>query len=215
MAVITISRQFGSGGQSLGKKLAESMGYVFADSEIITKIAQAANVSEAWVEHVEKEAGGKFLWIITQMVSKELVSKIIKEERGYIDESIYLDYLVVLISQFAEEGNVVIMGRGSQYILQDHPDAVHILLVDSLENRIRRIKERYDLSDKKAAQMIRDEDKRRAALYKIIGKTDYEQANLYDMIINLARVDADTAQEMIMERVQQKESSTAKEASVF
>jgi len=207
MAVITISRQFGSGGKSLGKKIAESLGYVFADSDVVTRIAQAANVSETWVEHIEKEVGGKFLCIISQLVAKSLVEKILKDERGYIDETIYLDYLVVLIAQFAEEGNVVIMGRGSQYILRDHPDAIHILLVNSLENRIQHIMERHDLAYKKAAQMVRDEDKRRAALYKKIGKTDYDQAGLYDIAVNLARVDGDTARDMIVELARQKEAS--------
>ncbi len=206
MAVITISHQFGSGANSLGKKLAEKLGYVFADSEIVTKIAKAANVSEAWVEHVEEEAGGKFLWLITQMVSKGLVDKILADERGYIDETIYLDYLVVLIAQFAEEGNVVIMGRGSQYILRDHPDAVHILLVDSFENRIRRVMDRDGLSEKEASKLVKAEDKRRAALYKKIGKSDYESVNLYDLVVNLGRVETDTAREMIIEFVHQRES---------
>lgn len=209
MAVITISRQFGTGGTSLGKKLAERLGYVFADEDIVTRIAQAANVSEAWVEHVEKEAGGKFLWIISQMVSKDLVNKILKNERGYIDETIYLDYLVVLIAQFAEEGNVVLMGRGGQYILRDHPDAVHVLLVNSMENRIQRVMERHDLALKKAAQMVQAEDKRRAVLYKKIGKTDYDHADLYDIVVNLARVDADIALDMIVELARQKDERPA------
>lgn len=206
MAVITISRQFGSGGKSIGRKLAEALGYVFADSDIVTRIAEAANVSEGWVEHMEKEAGGKFLWIISQLVSRSLVDKILSGERGYLDETIYLDYLVVLIAQLAEEGNVVIMGRGSQYILRDHPDAIHILLVNSLENRIHHIMERHDLAYKKAAQRVNDEDKRRAALYKKIGKTDYDQAGLYDLAVNLARVDGDTALNMIIELARQKET---------
>ena len=205
MAVITISHQFGCGGTTLGKKIAEKLGYVFADSTIVTKIAQAANVSETWVEHVEDEAGGKFLWLISQMVSKGLVDKILSDEKGYIDETIYLDYLVVLIAQFAEEGDVVIMGRGGQYILQDHPDAVHILLVDSFENRVQNTMKVHKLSEKKAAQMVRGEDKRRAALYKKIGKSDYESVHIYDLVANLGRVDTDTARDMIVELVMQKE----------
>lgn len=206
MAVITISRQFGCGGKNLGKKVADDLGYVFADSEIISRIAEAANVSETWVEHVEKEAGGKFLWIISQMVSKGLVDKILKNERGYIDESIYLDYLVVLVAQFAEEGNVVIIGRGSQYILQDHPDAIHVLLVNSSENRVRNIMERHDLPHKRADQMVQNEDKRRDALFKKIGKTDYEKVSLYDLALNLGRVDANKARDMIVKLARQKEA---------
>ena len=209
MAVITISRQFGCGGHKIGQEVAESLGYVFADSEIITRIAQAANVSEAWVEHVEEEAGGKFLWLISQMVSKSLVEKILKDERGYIDESIYFDYLVVLIAQFAEEGNVVIMGRGSQYILQDHPDAIHILLANSLDNRVRNVMQRHDLPRKKAAQMVSGEDKRREALYKKIGKSDYDQVTLYDLALNLGRVEAVMARDMIVGLARRKEAASS------
>jgi cytidylate kinase len=59
MAVITISRQFGAGGITLGKMIAESMGYTFADSDILQRVAKEANVSTHWVESFEKEAGSK------------------------------------------------------------------------------------------------------------------------------------------------------------
>ena len=135
MAVITISRQFGAGGITLGKMIAEELEYTFADEDIVKRIAKEANVSPHWVETVEKEAGGKLSRIITKMVSKPLVERILKDERGYIDEEIYLDYLVLIIAQIADEGDVVILGRGSQYILDDHPDACHILLINDFENR--------------------------------------------------------------------------------
>ena len=151
MAVITISRQFGAGGKTLGQMLADELGYTFADSEIVTKIAQAANVSETWVENVEKEAGGKLSRVISSMVNKSLVDKVLKDERGYIDEQIYLDYLIVMIAQIAEEGNAVILGRGSQYILRGHPDVVHVLLINEFENRVKFMMDRYDMSYSKAA----------------------------------------------------------------
>jgi hypothetical protein len=147
MAVITISRQFGAGGKTLGKMIADELGCTFADSEIITRVAAMANVSTHWVETVENEAGGKLSRFITRMVSKPLVDRILKDERGYIDEEIYLDYLVLIIAQIADEGDAVILGRGSQYILNDHPDAYHILMIDEFENRVRFMKEHYDLSD--------------------------------------------------------------------
>ena len=116
---------------------------------------------------------------------------------------------MVLIAQFAEEGDVVIMGRGSQYILQDHPDAIHVLLVNSLENRVRNVMDRHDLTHKKAAQMVQSEDKRREALFKKIGKTDYEKVSLYDLALNLGRVDADKARDMIVKLARQKEAENA------
>ena len=136
MAVITISRQYGAGGKTFGKMIAEKLGYEFADSEIMARVAEMANVSTHWVETVEKEAGGKLSRFVSRMVSKPLVERILKDERGYIDEKIYLDYLVLIIAQIADEGNVVILGRGSQYILNDHPDAFHILMIDEFDNRV-------------------------------------------------------------------------------
>jgi cytidylate kinase len=204
MAVITISRQFGSGGKALGKMLADELGYVFADSTIVSRIAQAANVSETWVETVEKEAGGKLSRVISRMVSKGLVDKVLKDERGYIDEEIYLDYLVVMVAQIAEEGNAVIMGRGSQYILRDHPDAIHILLVNEFENRVKYVIEQNDLPYTKAAQMVRSEDKRRASLFKKIGKMDYDLPDLYDLVLNMAEVDLETAKNMTLDLVKAK-----------
>ncbi|MGD8492047.1 MAG: cytidylate kinase family protein, partial [Desulfobacterales bacterium] len=89
MAVITISRQYGAGGKTLGKMIAAELGFEFADSEIIAKVAEMANVSTHWVETVEKEAGGKLSRFVSRMVSRPLVDKILKGERGYIDETIY------------------------------------------------------------------------------------------------------------------------------
>ena len=146
MAVITISRQFGAGAITLGKMVAEKLGYTFADTEIIKMVAEMANVSTNFVETVEKEAGGKFSKLINRLVSKPLVERVLKDERGYIDEEIYLDYLVLIIAQMADEGNVVILGRGNQYILNDHPDAYHFLLINEFANRVKFMQTQYKLS---------------------------------------------------------------------
>ena len=197
MAVITISRQFGAGGITLGKKVAESLGYSFADTEIIRMISEMANVSTNFVETVEKEAGGKFSKLINRLVSKPLLERVLKDERGYIDENIYLDYLVLIIAQMADEGNVVILGRGSQYILSDHPDAYHFLLIDEFENRVRFMQERYGISQSRAEHVVKNEDKRRLHLYRKLHKTDYDRPSLYHMVLNMSRIDLDAAHELI------------------
>ena len=197
MAVITISRQYGAGGKTLGKMIADDLDYEFADSAIVTRVAEMANVSTHWVETVENEAGGKLSRFITRMVSKPLVDRILKDERGYIDEEIYLDYLVLIIAQIADEGNVVILGRGSQYILDDHPDACHILMINAFENRVRFMREHYELSDSRARRVVRGEDKRRKALYQKLGKTDYDDPFLYHMVLNMSRLSLDEAKKMV------------------
>ncbi len=197
MAVITISRQFGAGGITLGKMIAEKFGYTFADTEIIKMVAEMANVSTHFVETVEREAGGKFSKFISKTVSKPLVERILKDERGYIDEEIYLDYLVLIIAQMGDDGDVVILGRGSQYILNDHPDAYHVLLIDTFENRVRFIQKNYELSQGRASQAVKNEDKRRFNLYKKLGKTDYDNPDLYHLVLNMARIRLDIALQLV------------------
>ena len=201
MAVITISRQFGAGGITLGKMIAEKMGYTFADSDIIQRVAKEANVSTDWIESFEKEAGSKLSRFISSMVSKRWLDRVLSDERGYLDEQIYLDYLVLIVAQFADEGDVVILGRGSQYILNDHPDAVHILLVDQFQNRVKFMMQQYDMPQKKAERMVANEDRRRLNLFKRLGKSDYDNPQLYHLVLNMGRLDLDTARDMVCELV--------------
>ncbi len=198
MAVITISRQFGAGGRTLGKMIADDLGYTFADNDIIQRIAEAARVSPHWVESVEKEAGTKLSKVINKMVSRSLVDRVLKDERGYLDEQLYLDYLIVIIAQVAEEGDIVILGRGSQYILSDHPDAYHILLVSDFESRVGFMEKNYDLSEKKAAQVVRNEDKRRINLYRKLGKENFDDPSLYHLTLNMSRLGMEKAKNLVL-----------------
>jgi cytidylate kinase len=92
---------------------------------------------------------------------------------------------------------VVILGRGSQYILDDHPDAVHILLVNEFENRVKFMTERYEMTRRKAERTVVNEDRRRISLYKRLGKSDYENPLLYHMVLNMGRLDLETARNMV------------------
>ncbi len=202
MAVVTISRQFGAGGKTLGKMVADKLDYSFADNEIIQRVATEANVSPEWVTAFEKEAGTWVNKIVSGMVSQKMLNRVLKDERGYLDEKIYLDYLVLIIAQMADEGDVVILGRGSQYILDDHPDATHVLLVNDVDHRVDFIKERYDVTEKKARQWVSSEDQRRINLYRRLSKADYDSPSLYHMVLNMARVGMDEACDIVCDYVQ-------------
>jgi cytidylate kinase len=198
MAVITISRQFGAGGKTIGKRVSEALGYTFVDEDIIQIIAEKAKVSPGWVESVEKEAGGRLSRVVTKLVSKPLVDRVLKDDYGYIDEQIYIDYLVVIIAQMAEEGNVVFLDRGSQYILNDLPGALHVLLINTFANRVQFMMDRYDMTEHKANQVVKSEEKRRTNLYRKIGKQDFDQPGLYHLVVNMAKVNLDDAVETIV-----------------
>ncbi len=201
MAVITISRQFGAGGITLGKMVAEKLGYTFVDNEIIQMVATDAKVSTTWVESLEKEAGGTLQRLITNLVSKSLVERILSGERGYIDEEIYVDTLRKIITKLAEADNVVIIGRGGQYILKDDPKTIHLLLVSDLEHRVQFMENHYNLTNKQAAQAVTLDDRRRVNLYRKFGKEDYDNPDLYNLVLNMSRVELDKARDLVVKLV--------------
>lgn len=204
MAVLTISRQFGAGGITLGKMVSEKLDYHFYDEEIIQLVAKKAKVSKHWVESMEKEAGGKFQRLISGLVSKSLVERILDDQRGYIDEDIYVDLLHTVIRKIAGEGEAVLIGRGSQYILKDHKDTCHVLLVADKEHRIKFIEERYHLSTDKATRVVSTEEKKRTVLYRKFGKEDYDQPVHYHMVLNMNKTDLQTAVKLMCRLVTSK-----------
>ncbi len=198
MAVITISRQFGAGGRTLGKMVSDSLGYTFIDNELIQMVAIQAKVSTNWVESLEKDAGGKLQRFVTSLVSRSLVDRILSGERGYIDEEIYVDMLQKIITGIADEDNVVIIGRGGQYILKDRPNVFHLLLVSDFEDRITFMEKHYDLSRKHAQQAVSLDDKRRINLYRKFGREDYEKPDIYHMVLNMTQLDLETAKNLVV-----------------
>ena len=197
MAVLTISRQFGAGGRTLGRLVAEQLGYDFVDEEIIQMVAKKARVSTNWVESIEKEAGGRLLKYMSRIVPRSFIDMVLDDQRGYIDEEIYVDLLNQIINRLADEGNVVIIGRGSQYILRDRFDAYHVLLVADKPDRIKFMETHYDLSPKEASLVVNRQLKRRVNLYRKFGREDYDQPHLYHLVINTSKQDIEKACQIV------------------
>ena len=201
MPVVTISRQFGAGGRTLGRLVADQLGYDFVDEEIIQMVAKRARVSTNWVESIEKEAGGRLSKYMTRLVPRGFIDMILDDQRGYIDEVIYVDLLHQIINRLADEGNVVIIGRGSQYILRDRKDAFHVLLVAEKSDRVKFMETHYDLSPKEASMVVNQQDKRRVNLYRKFGKDDYDKPFLYHVVFNSSKQDPETAARLVVKLV--------------
>jgi len=192
MAVITISRQFGAGGRTFGKMLSTELGYKFLDDVIIYEISKEAKVSSKCVKSLEREAGSKLSKLMSGLVASDYIKRVIGE-KGFIDEEIYAKLLSDVMIKFAQEGDVILLGRGGQYILKDYEDTYHIFLVAGMPHRIEFMHQYYNMTDAEAKQAVLIGEKKRASFFKKFGKDDYDQPYHYDIVLNMSRLSLEDA----------------------
>lgn len=197
MAVITISRQFGAGGITLGQQLAKKLGYGFIYEEIIEKVAEKAAVSKDWVKSLDKDGGGTLSNFMAGFVPSRLIDHIFDTQRQYMDEKTYIKLLYQIVPQIAQRDNIVIIGRGAQFILKDYPNTHHVLLIADLAHRINFMMRRYQLSEDAARKAVTKEDVRRRKLLRLFKAVDYDRPEHYDLVLNMGKINIDLAQELV------------------
>ncbi len=197
MAVITISRQFGAGGITLGQQLAKKLSYGFIYEEIIEKVAEKAAVSKDWVKSLVKDGGGTLSNFMAGFVPSRLIDHIFDTQRQYMDEKTYIKLLYEIVPQIAQRDNIVIIGRGAQFILKDYPDTHHVLLIADLAHRINFMMRRYQLSEDAARKAVTKEDLRRRKLLRLFKAVDYDRPEHYDLVLNMGKINIDLAQELV------------------
>ena len=205
MSVITIARQFGAGGKTLGTMVADRLGYTLIDEQIVEMVALEADVSPELVDSVAQETGRegivqRFLRKLGPF-SKGYVETAMEDRPGYVNGDLYISLLHKVIPVLAEQDDVVIIGRGGQYILSEWPDTFHFLMIANIENRINFMMEHYNIDRKKAQTVIDQQSKRRVNLYRYFGRTDYEQPELYHMVLNMNRMGLDDAVQAVCQLV--------------
>jgi cytidylate kinase len=193
MPVITISRQFGAGGKTLTDQLAARLGYGVANEEIIDKLAQSTKLSTDSIRSFEVEEDGKFQ--VTP--STGFIRRIFDTSKNFMDEQQYVKLLNRLIPQIADKGNIIILGRGAQFILQDRKDVVHILLLADETDRVKFMQAHYDLTLEDAHQAVIKQGKRRLKLMKLFNSADYDQPVHYDLVLNMSKLNIDRAVDLI------------------
>lgn len=156
---ITISREFGSGGHSIGQKVAEKLNLKFYDQTLLEKIAQETGLSAEYIESSEY-APVKNSLLFDLVVNRSLINY---AEPSPADMVYFAQ--AKIIKEIAEKENCVIVGRCSDYILRDRKDALHVFIYADLDNRSKRILERYGESDKPILKRIEDKDARRKIYY--------------------------------------------------
>ncbi len=180
--IITISREYASGGREIGRKLAQEYGIPFYDSELISRAAKESGFAEEAFERTEEKATNSLLYSIA--MGMNVFSN---QEMGFtglsLDDKIFLAQSNV-IRKVAKEGPCVIVGRCSDYVLRDMEDVVNVYVQAKMDARIKRAVEEYGVPDAKAAEEVLKNDKRRANYYKYHAGEKLGIMTNYDLMVS-------------------------------
>ncbi len=191
MAVVTVSRQYGAGGLTVGRALAGSLGFVFVDREITERAAARLGLDPATAAARDERAPA-----LVEEVGLALAASTPGFDLGPIpelDDRTLAEATRRVIVSLADAGGYVILGRGSQAALQARPDACSLSLVGDRKDRIRRIMRSQNLSEKDAGARCDRVDADRAGYVKRFYGRDIGDPLLYDCILNTSRVELDEA----------------------
>ena len=187
--IITISRQFGSGGRSIGKAVAEKLGYAYYDSELVAQVADKTGLHPSYIEDAGEYAPGKS--ILSYAFSSGASA-------GSMNASDYLwSAQCSVIMELAEKGNCVIVGRCADYILRDREDCLNIFIHASKQYRAKRIVELYGERDKAPMKRLDEKDAKRRVNYKYFTGREWGQTENYHICLDSSIVGEEKCVEVI------------------
>lgn len=184
--IITISREFGSGGRTIGKMVAEKLGIPCYDAEIIQKMADETGFAPDYVKEAGEYSPGSFL---SAAFSNRMF--------GPTNEDILWQHQYRVITELAEKGPCVIVGRCADYILEDKADCLKVFIHADLEFRAKRIVEVYGERAESPEERIKDKDKRRAAYHRFYTNMKWGYAQNYDLTLNSGVLGIDNCVDII------------------
>ena len=184
--VITISREFGSGGRTIGRKVAEKLGIPCYDAEIINKIAKESGYAAEYIrEEGEYASGG---WLSTVFTDRTM---------GLTNQDKLWNIQSRVITELAEKGSCVIVGRCADFILRDKADCLKVFIHACMEKRAERIVKEYGEREETPEQRLKDKDKRRAAYHRFYTNMKWGHAQNYHVCLDSGELGLDRCAEII------------------
>ena len=201
--IITIARQYGSGGADTGKKLAEDLGISFYDKNILRMNSDESGIKESYFHLADEKAGNRLLYKIINTLTPE------KGAPSFGSDLISADNLFrfqsEVIRKLAAEESCVIIGRCADYALADDPNHLSIFIHAPMDVRIQRVAKRQNLTPEKARQLILKTDKRRASYYEYYSSQKWGAVDTYDFCIDSSYLGLGGTVELIQTMVAHKE----------
>lgn len=203
--IITIGRQYGSGGREIGEKLAKRLNVPYYDRELLSRAAKESGFCEEMIENHDERPTNSFLYNLVMDTYSF----------GY-NASSFVDMPIshkIFLAQFdtikkiANEGGCVIVGRCADYALAEYPNCVNVFIHADESHRVKRIMERNNISEAKAKDEINKKDKQRQSYYNYYSSKKWGRSDTYDLSINSAKLGIDGTVNLLAQYVEDVEKA--------
>lgn len=204
--IITIGRQFGSGGREIGEKLAAHFNIKFYDKEILSAAAKESGICEEMIEIHDERPTSSFLYnLVMDTYSFGYNASTFSDMP--ISHKVFLAQFDT-IKKFASEGPCVIVGRCADYALSEYDNCLNIFIHADEDAKIKRIMEKYDLSSQKAKEMIIKKDKQRQSYYNYYSSNKWGRSDTYDLSIDSSILGIDGTVDMLIHFIENFEKNS-------
>ena len=190
--IITISREFGSGGRFIGEEVAKKLGIAYYDKNIIGQIAEKSGLSPEYIQENAELSPKKGLFAYA-FSGRDITGK-------SVEDMVYEAHRNIIL-ELAEKEPCVIIGRNADYILKDRDDVLNVFIHGDMLEKIKRITGLYNVKEKEAVKMMADTDKRRRTNYNFYTDQNWGKASNYTLCLNSSQLGYDRCEMIIMECV--------------
>jgi cytidylate kinase len=206
MQAVTISREYGSGGGEIARRLAQRLGWQLIDHEIVAHVAQALEISEEEAEIHDERVESAVNSLLTSMsIVQPAMFSVAPLPVIMTDPKTYRKALNQVIEAAVNQGHVVIVGRGAQVVLGKRRDVLHARIVAPLEQRIKYVMRREGLNQADAQMRIQLKEHDRMRYLQTQYHRRSDDAHLYDLVVNTNILDLDQAVDLLYLTLQHKE----------
>lgn len=200
MGVITISKESGTESEQVASLLAKKLGWEYIGKQLVARLAKELRISESEVEAFRQDAQWRLLRFVDRYTCT-LVQKVVDREHGCLEDKNYFEAVKKLVEDGYQAGNAIIIGWGGQCLLRGKPGVLHVRLRKDEEGKIKTIMSKYRLDRKAAKDYIAREEGDSKSLIKHYFKEDWNDARLYDLIIDMGKTSIEEAVEMIIKNL--------------
>lgn len=192
--IITISRECGSGGRTIGRKLAERLGFSFYDKELIDRVSKESGLAKEFIEEQGEHITGSLLFNIA--TNMNYATQVFGGNMLPLQDQLYV-LQSDIIKEIAEKDPCVIVGRCADYILADRTDCLHVFIRAEMEDKSKRAVEEYHFAPDNVEKVLRKRDKARANHYKYYTEQEWGEIKNYDIVLNSSAFGIDGCVEIL------------------